>query len=256
MPKTKRPRSPATYPKPGVTGPYRLLLSGERDTIIEIELNLAEGGLIGLQPAEVSADELHAAISRLQPSSGRPLESEPDTEYALLLCPGSGKSAQFAHLIEAMSSRSNVLQHVTNAVANQPAGLGPATTAQIGLVDQRWREIEDKYGVVDAGEYAEWVGGSPTNRSLASKARKRGLLGFRRGQKVLYPRFQLDARGIREGWQQMVAPLRNAGWDDEDIILWLVSPNGGLGRETPLEIFEADRGRLLKVVGDEAAGLW
>lgn len=162
-----------------------------------------------------------------------------------------------AGLLENISLREDVLRHVTDAVANQPLPVGPATAAQIASVDQAWREIESRYGALDAGEYAELVGASPKSRSTASKARGKGLVGYRRGRRILYPRYQFDQRGIRSGWSEVVAPLRNAGWDDEDIVLWLAAPNGALGRRSPIEALDnGERDLVLRVVEDQTSGVW
>ncbi|WP_427197749.1 hypothetical protein ACQBAT_05100 [Ornithinimicrobium sp. Y1847] len=160
-------------------------------------------------------------------------------------------------LLRSVAARREVVRHVTDAVANQPVPVGPATAAQIALVDQRWREIEERYGVLDAAGYAELVGASPTSRSVASKARTKGLVGYRRGRRVLYPAFQLDARGLRAGWLEVVAPLRAAGWADEDIVLWLAAPHGALGRRSPVEALDTgERDAVLALVRAEGDGVW
>ncbi len=160
-------------------------------------------------------------------------------------------------LLESLAVREDALRHVTDTVANQPVPVGPATAGQIALVDQAWRGVESRYGALDAGRYAELVGASPTSRSVASKARAKGLVGYRRGRRILYPGFQFDERGLRPGWADVVAPLRKAGWDDEDIVVWLAAPHGALGRRSPVEALDdGDRGTVLDVVRDQAAGVW
>ncbi len=160
-------------------------------------------------------------------------------------------------LLETLTVRESVLRHVTDTVANQPVPLGPGTAGQIALVDQGWRSIESRYGALDASRYAELVGAAPTSRSVASKAKAKGLVGYRRGRRLLYPGFQFDERGLRSGWKDIVAPLRDAGWDDEDIVLWLAAPHGALGRRSPVEALdEGDRDLVLAAIEDETAGVW
>jgi hypothetical protein len=160
-------------------------------------------------------------------------------------------------LLESLAVREGVLRHVTDAVANQPVPVGPATAGQIALIDQAWRGVESRYGALDAGRYAELVGASPTSRSVASKAKRKGLVGYRRGRRLLYPGFQFDERGLRSGWNDVVAPLRDAGWDDADIVLWLAAPHGTLGRRSPVEALDdGDRSLVLDVIRDETAGVW
>lgn len=173
----------------------------------------------------------------------------------LVRSPG-GVTAAVA-LLETLAVRESALRHVTDSVANQPVPVGPATAGQIALVDQAWRGIESRYGALDAGQYSELVGASPRSRSVATKAKAKGLVGYRRGRRVLYPGFQFGERGLRPGWNDVVAPLRAAGWDDEDIVLWLAAPHGALGRRSPVEALDdGDRGLVLDLVRDEAAGVW
>jgi hypothetical protein len=173
------------------------------------------------------------------------------------LAQAPGGPAAVTGLLESLVVREDVLRHVTDTVANQPVSIGPGTAGQIALVDQAWREIESRYGALDSGQYAQLVGASPTSRSVATKAKAKGLVGYRRGRRILYPGFQFDERGLRPGWNDVVAPLRNAGWDDEDIVLWLAAPHGSLGRRSPVEALDnGDRDLVLGVVRDETAGVW
>lgn len=168
-----------------------------------------------------------------------------------------GGVSAVAGLLESLAVREAVLRHVTDTVANQPVPVGPGTAGQIALVDQAWRGIESRYGAVDAGQYAELVGASPTSRSVASKAKAKGLVGYRRGRRILYPGFQFDERGLRPGWIDVVAPLREAGWNDGDIVLWVAAPHGALGRRSPVDALDdGDRALVLDVVRAETAGVW
>jgi hypothetical protein len=160
-------------------------------------------------------------------------------------------------LLETLTVRDGVLRHVTDTVANQPVPLGTATAGQIALVDQAWRSIESRYGALDSSQYAELVGAAATSRSVASKAKTKGLVGYRRGRRLLFPGFQFGERGLRPGWNDIVAPLRDAGWEDEDIVLWLTAPHGRLGRRSPVEALDQDdRDLVLALVSDETAGVW
>lgn len=173
------------------------------------------------------------------------------------LAEGPGGVDAVRGMLEGMATRRAVLQQVTEAVANQPMAVGTATAGQIALVDQAWREMTARYGTLDAGGYAELVGAAPTTRSVASKARSKGLVGYQRGRRILYPCFQFDERGLRPGWREIVSPLREAGWQDEDIILWLAAPHGSLGRHSPVETLDSGQlDTVLAVVRAEASGVW
>lgn len=224
------------------------------------------GAIVGLLDAAA-----HDSDIRVASGDGRALQVEAKSRTA---SPATGRAAELVHLLEyvvrspgglgalaglleSLAVREGVLRHVTDTVANQPVPVGPATAGQIALVDQAWRGIESRFGALDAGGYAELVGASSTSRSVASKAKARGLVGYRRGRRILYPGFQFDERGLRPGWNDVVAPLRAAGWEDEDIVLWLTAPHGALGRRSPVEALdEGDRGLVLEVVKDETAGVW
>lgn len=160
-------------------------------------------------------------------------------------------------LLEQLAARRQSVARIAEAVAAQPVPVGVATAGQVALVDERWRRIEERYGVVDAGGYAVLVGAARTSRSVASKARAKGLVGYRRGRRILYPRFQFDRRGLRPGWSEVVQPLRDSGWDDEDIVLWLAAPHGRLGRRSPVvALDDGDRDAVLSVIHDAGAGVW
>jgi hypothetical protein len=241
---------------------------------IEVPVELADevddlrGAIVELLDAAA-----HEADIRMTFPDGRVLLVEAK-RHDLKLTTGSGKSAALVQLLdhlvrspgglsavsgllETLTVREGVLQHVTDTIANQPVPLGPATAGQIALVDQGWRGIESRYGALDAGRYAELVGAAPTSRSVASKAKAKGLVGYRRGRRILYPGFQFDERGLRPGWNDVVAPLRDAGWDDEDIVLWLAAPHGTLARRSPVEALDdGDQDLVLEVVRDETAGVW
>ncbi len=212
-------------------------------TRIEIEL---PGELAG------QADDLQLALTALvnAPTDGL-------TQLARYVAHAPGGLASLSALLEGMATRESVLRHVTDAVANQPVPLGPGTAGQIALVDQAWRAMESRYGALDAGGYAELVGASPTSRSVATKAKAKGLVGYRRGRRILYPGFQFTQQGLRPGWRDIVAPLRDAGWDDDDIVLWLAAPNGALGRRSPVEALDdGDRDLVLDTIRHATAGLW
>ncbi|WP_028638567.1 hypothetical protein [Nocardioides sp. URHA0032] len=222
-------------------------------------------------------DELRGAIVELLATAAHEADvsmSLPDGRVLLVEVKDGGRSAVLRQLLEqvarnpggllavsglleTLTLREGVLRHVTDTVANQPVSLGPATAGQIALVDQGWRGIESRYGALDAGGYAELVGSSPTSRSVATKAKAKGLVGYRRGRRILYPCFQFDDRGLRPGWSDVVAPLRDAGWDDEDIVLWLAAPHGSLGRRSPVEALDdGDDDLVLGIIRDETAGVW
>ncbi len=144
------------------------------------------------------------------------------------------------------------------AAALRDAEVGPATAAQLAAVEQRWRHLIDRYGVYDAHEIATLRGAKPGNRSVATNLAKRGgLIGFTRGRAKVYPRFEFRGGDVHPAWRAVSAPLVDAGWDDEDILLWLVSPNAALDGREPAALIDArDPSELVAVVEREALGVW
>ncbi len=174
------------------------------------------------------------------------------TQAAVTL-PDGMDARQLTELAQAVSGRLKAVQHVQSAVASLPHALGPATLAQIGMVDSLFRTVEAEHGVLTSAEFAELVGGSPTSRSLATRARKRGMVGFARQGRLLYPAFQITRNDLDPTIGALSSRLRAAGWSDEDIILWWVSPNGWLEDDaTPLAAFRAEEDDKLSDAADQA----
>lgn len=161
-------------------------------------------------------------------------------------------------LVQHVAASRSAVARVSSLMEQQEAEIGPATSAQLASVEHLWRHLLDRYGIYDAADIATLRGAKPGSRSVATNLAKRdGLIGFMRGRSKVYPTFQFKGRGVHPNWRAVSAPLVEAGWDDEDILLWMVSPNAALdGREPAALIDEGDAGPLRAVVAREALGVW
>lgn len=153
---------------------------------------------------------------------------------------------------------SSAVERVATALMHEGAEVGPATTAQLAQVEHLWRHLIVTYGVYTSADIARLRGGSPKNRSTASNlAKKEGLIGFRRGNAKVYPVFQFKGPSAHPRWADIANPLKAAGWEDEDILLFLVSPHPALeGREPAALIDTPDVDRVVRVVQREVQGVW
>lgn len=62
---------------------------------------------------------------------------------------------------------------------------------------------------------------------------------------------------MHPNWKAVSAPLTHAGWDDEDILLWMVAPNPALDDHEPAELIDTPRTtQLLQLAEREALGVW
>lgn len=148
--------------------------------------------------------------------------------------------------------------HIAAVMEQEEAEVGPATAGQLAAVEHLWRHLMKRYGVYSARDIAELRGAKATNRSLASKlAKKEGLLGYTRGRAKVYPRFQFKGQLVHPNWNAVSAPLTEAGWDDEDILLWMVAPSPALDGHEPAELIDTPRAaEVIQLAEREALGVW
>ena len=111
----------------------------------------------------------------------------------------------------------------------------PGQVAQAALREERWKEIERAGEMLSDAEVA----------ALPQPIRD-GLLGVRRPDGVRYPRFQLIVRdgnvSVRPSWSQLHQMLAPAGWSDENLLLFALSPNGYLRGDSPAQEVQAHPG--------------
>lgn len=93
---------------------------------------------------------------------------------------------------------------------------------------ENWlRSIEEEFGTLSRQEVAELRGSKGANRSMAADLQSKGqILAFRRGNSFRIPQFQFTEAGhIRPALPRLIAAATDAGWDDQDLLVWLTNPN-------------------------------
>lgn len=167
-------------------------------------------------------------------------------------------AAQVTQLLGEITASRTAAARVAAVLQREESAPGPGVAAQLAATEQVWRHLIERYGAYTSAEVASIRGSNPKNRSVATKlAMSHGIIGFRRGSAKLYPRFQFAGADPHPAWRTIVSPLREAGWADDDILLWLVSPHAQLGSREPAELLVADRvEELLALVQNEARGVW
>lgn len=120
--------------------------------------------------------------------------------------------------------------------ANTP--IPPDMLAAVATQERRWRDLEQRYGLLDSAAVARLAGSTARNRSeYASNLRSRGqILGARRRRGYVYPAFQFATDGrVHPTVREIVPVMAAQGWDPESIILWMAAPNGYLGGDAPAD---------------------
>lgn len=166
--------------------------------------------------------------------------------------------ASVEQLVRHVGASRSAVGRLALVMEQQAAEIGPATSAHLASVEHLWRHLLNKYGVYGATDIALLRGANPNSRSVATNLAKReGLIGFMRGRNKAYPKFEFKGRGVHPNWRGISAPLLDAGWDDEDILLWMVSPRPSLGGLEPAELIDsADVGLLIAEVERDVLGVW
>lgn len=108
------------------------------------------------------------------------------------------------------------------------AETGAATAAMMAALDVKWDRLERDYGAYDETAVAALAGSTPVDRLRESN----GLVVYQRDGRRLYPGWQLVGGEVVD-MRPVTVPLRRAGWSDDDIIMWLISPNAYLDGEVP-----------------------
>jgi hypothetical protein len=108
----------------------------------------------------------------------------------------------------------------------------PGQVAQAALREEHWQEIERADGMLNDSE----VGALP-------EPIRDGLLGVCRPDGMRYPRFQLVVRDgdatAPPSWSQLHQLLAPAGWSDENLLMWTLSPNAYLEGDSPAQEIQA-----------------
>lgn len=136
-----------------------------------------------------------------------------------------------------------------------PGETSPQLARAIQATENIWKRIESEFGMFSGTEVARMVGSSRSGRSLAAEQRKAGkIIGIKRGNAFAYPGFQFDeATGkVLEVIPRLLETAREVEWDEEDLVLWLVSPSRSFGDDRPVDHLD-DEDLLTKLHGNATA---
>lgn len=172
--------------------------------------------------------------------------------------PEGMKPETFRRYLDQVATSRTANARIAAVMEQQEVETGPATAAQLAAVEHLWRHLINRYGVYGSADIARMRGAKPTNRSVATNlAKAHGLIGLARGNAKVYPSFEFRGTEPHPQWRAASQPLIEAGWDGQDILLWMVSPNPTLdGREPAALIDSDDVGTLVRLVETEARGVW
>lgn len=127
--------------------------------------------------------------------------------------------------------------------------------ARVGIADG-WAEAIDRYGVLGAGEISEMSDSDrvTTERQLLRQARSGELIALSvngvmdGGGAVVFPKFQFDQAGSVLPVMSDIAARVAERWDVETRLLWLTSPNGWLGAQTPADLLATQPDAVLRAL--------
>lgn len=116
----------------------------------------------------------------------------------------------------------------------------PQVARSVVAQENRWRRMENEFGMLDSTEVAQELGNSATNRNNASQLVKDGkLLGVKRGNRTLFPKFEFDlAAGNVRPVISDVVQIAGDRWSGESLLQWFCAPNGYLDGRRPVDVIE------------------
>lgn len=114
----------------------------------------------------------------------------------------------------------------------------PQLAQALQATESVWKDVESEYGMLTSTDVARLIGSKESSRSLAANQRAVGkLIGIKRGNRYVYPGFQFDLRSdkVHPAIPGLIAVAAEVGWDEEDLVFWLVSPSGYFRGERPVD---------------------
>jgi hypothetical protein len=126
------------------------------------------------------------------------------------------------------------------AVRNLDTTVSPQLARSIQAAENHVRDIDREFGLLSAMQVSVLLGNRAGNTRFVRRMREAGqVLGFRRGNRFLYPGFQFDAGRVKPVIPRLLEAGRAAEWDDSDVVLWLCSPTSYLpGGQRPVDFLK------------------
>jgi hypothetical protein len=182
------------------------LLESDRDESDSFESDL--GALDILRRISAMNPQLRDAAAAIPPS-----QFESVTEQFIAAASRIVNSARGA------AEHSAALEQLKTSVT-------PETARGLQATENAYRRIGEEFGYLTSTAVSQLVGSKTANRELAVRLRREGkVLGIRRLNKFLFPRFQFTARGqVHPNIPPMIKMAKDAGWDSDALLLWLNNP--------------------------------
>ncbi len=137
---------------------------------------------------------------------------------------------------------------------------GPATLESLRHREERWRTIEQTWGLLTAAEVAPLLGSKSSNPSEFMRERRKSaaMIAVRRSRRILYPGFQFAVDGaLSPGLSDVVRTLIDADWSMESVLFWFTAPNGALPQQaTPADALAEGLDREVREVALNAVATW
>lgn len=184
----------------------------------------------------------HAFILNQHERDGLDHHVAEDVELVVVPVPRRHASAlrSLAAQVQGQALAADEVADVLERVGQVPSA---ATVAALTRMEQRWRDMQERHGLLTGAEVADLAGSRAQNRSElgSSLARQGQVVAVRRAGRALYPGFQFTEHGKpRPVVADVVRLLRGADWSDESIVLWFDAPNGYLDDRHPADLLEAE----------------
>ena len=117
--------------------------------------------------------------------------------------------------------------------------VSPQLARALQATENIWRHIEAEYGMLTSTAVARLIGTEKSGRSFTSRQRAAGkLIGIQFGNgSVLYPGFQFDRTDgkVNAVIPELLRMAKDVGWDEKDLVLWLVAPSGYFDGDRPVD---------------------
>lgn len=183
-------------------------------------------------------DGILAITVQLAPDQPAKRGTRSDTDALLVPLPPRIDASVAARAVAAAIDEVTTLSRVREALEDAAESVPPGVLTAIAEQEQRWREIETRYGLLDSAQVSDLSRSRAANRAeyASSLHRRRKALAVRRNGRLRFPGFQFDRNGrVYPAIPEIINAMSGESWSPESITLWMDSPNGYLGGRTPID---------------------
>lgn len=145
-----------------------------------------------------------------------------------------------------------------DAIMKLETAVTPQLAAALQATENIWRRVRENYGTPTGREVAALLSPGTDSPRFAARLREAGkIIGVKRLGRFEYPGFQFDlnARRIKPVIEPLLQLTERIGWDQHDLVLWLMSPTTYFEDDGPPIIHLEDDG-LLEILENAATIEW